>query len=485
MSDISNALKFISNSRIQQDSLSSLLSMRAKLEYANGNFAAAMDYLDRTIRADLTKATEFANSGAVAPEKTASVCVWTQPDMDALVQRFPGDYRSYLLRGLYFDFFARFDAEWLKPAIENLGKAADMNPKSALPRVFKARILSNPLIFHGRLSKLGWSDSARDRLDYEVLSEYEKALSLDPDLLLALRGRALTYSHLKQFQKAIADYDRVLSSDPQDWIIYHDRGLAKMQLGRDYDAISDFSSAIKIKPREYDSYESRANAYMKTREWELAILDLTTAISLQVGSSILLVNIEQFRAIYPEYKTASNDSVARKLQQTFFPNWKQEDFSNGFFTRRAMPSTIIPDLYLKRSDAYLKKRDWHSASIDFRRAVNGYPTYAEAVERWREIGYANGARNYIDMKTFDDMRKDSVKFWLKEARTPDESTGPVTLTRFELNCGARRIRQLSLQRYDSSGALIGSRESGPWWSWQSIIPDTLGEMFLNSVCRSS
>jgi len=68
------------------------------------------------------------------------------------------------------------------------------------------------------------------------------------------------------------------------------------------------------------------------------------------------MNVSQFRAIYPEYKSASNDAIARKLQETFYPNFGYEGFAKDFFNRRAMSSTVIPDLYLKRSDAYLKKR---------------------------------------------------------------------------------------------------------------------------------
>jgi hypothetical protein len=109
---------------------------------------------------------------------------------------------------------------------------------------------------------------------------------------------------------------------------------------------------------------------MKVRQWDIAIRDLTTAISLLVGKSLLLMNIDQFRAIYPEYNSASTETITRKIQQTFYPNLTREAFSD-FLTRPAMGSTIIPDLYLKRSDAYLKKGNWHVASIDFRRARCG------------------------------------------------------------------------------------------------------------------
>jgi Surface-adhesin protein E len=198
----------------------------------------------------------------------------------------------------------------------------------------------------------------------------------------------------------------------------------------------------------------------------------------------MLMNVGQFRAIYPEYKAASNEAVARKLHQTFFPNLTYEGFSERFLNREAVPSTVIPDLYIKRSDAYLKNGNWRRAAIEFRRAVNGFPTYADAIDRWREFGSANGARNYVDMKTFNEVRSDAMKFWIKEIRESNENGGPYSLVQFELNCGARRIRQLSLQRYDASDALINSRESGPWWPWQSIIPDTLGEMFHSGACRT-
>jgi hypothetical protein len=108
------------------------------------------------------------------------------------------------------------------------------------------------------------------------------------------------------------------------------------------------------------SYENRANAYMKTEELGLAIHDLTTAISLQIGGMVLLSNINQFRALYPEYQTVADETIARKLNQTFYPDIKFEVFSEGFLHGRAMGSTVIPDLYLKRSDAYLKTGNWHS-----------------------------------------------------------------------------------------------------------------------------
>ena len=482
LSNVNMALKYVSNSRTGKDSPGSLLSMRAKVEHTNGDDSAAMEDLDKAIHANLADAATFVNSGAVAPEKNASACTWTLPEMDALVQRFPNDYRAYLFRGLYYGFFVQWNEDSLKPAIDNLRKAGEMNTSSALPHFFSAHILNRAF----SIKRLGMSDAQRQDLNRMMLNELTTALTLDPSLLPALSDRAEAYFELKRFQQAIPDYDKILTLNPTDAGAYNDRALAKMQLGSTYDAISDFDKAIENKKRELQqssSYENRADAYMKTQQWDLAIRDLTTAISLQTGGVVLLSNIKQFRALYPEYKTASDESVARKLNQTFYPNMKYEDFSKGFLhNNEPWASTVIPDLYLKRSDAYLKAGNWHSAGLEFRRAVDGFPSYADAIDRWREISSQRDSHLSIDMKTFDDGRSDSAKLWIKQSHSSNDIASPYSVEQYELNCGARQIRTVSFANYDASGNVIGSREGG---KWGSVVPDTLGETLLNGMCRSN
>jgi hypothetical protein len=81
---------------------------------------------------------------------------------------------------------------------------------------------------------------------------------------------------------------------------------------------------------------------------------------------------------------------------------------------------VIPDLYLKRSHTYVKAGDWHRASIEFRRSVKGFPDYAAIadLERWREIDQTADGRNFIDIKSFDDAVKDTVKIWTKQIKMP-------------------------------------------------------------------
>ena len=262
-------------------------------------------------------------------------------------------------------------------------------------------------------------------------------------------------------------------------------GQAKMRALSFYEATSDFTDAIKIEGRELlksKAYEGRADAYMQTYEWNLAVKDLTTAISLEVGSSVLVGNVNQFRAIYPEYAAASDEAIAQKLNQTFYPDMKYEDFSQRFLTGHSPFSTTISDLYIKRSDAYLKKGDWRSALIDFRRATNGFPDHAAGLDRWRKFEETSNTYSSVDMENFDDAHDGLVKLSIKQAHRGNDVPGPYELYRFELNCSAEKIRALSWAEYDASGTLKKSGEGG---RWGSIWPATLGKILEDGACRNA
>lgn len=484
--DVGRALKSVSGSRAGKTPFGSLLATRAKIEYLNGDYVAAINDLEQATRSDLSKALEFSNSGGVKPEKTGPVCVWTETDLDELVQRFARDYRPYLFRGLYHGFFVFFEQnETTKKALlsrtfDDFDTAAKINPASALPHLFKAEVFLKTFFFQ----MMSIYDPQHDQLNNTMINLLDQILAFDNENVWALKERALMYSHLKKWRQAIADYDRALVADPKDLVSLNDRALAKIEIGDTFAAILDLSEVIKKGERQLqhsESYQARADAYIKTRQWDLSVRDLTAALSLELGGQVLLANIRQFRALYPEYRTATDDAVARKLQQTFYPDWKYEDFAGKFLTGNGsfgFPNFVIGDLFLKRSDANLKAGNWHAAKLDFRRAARGYNDATDAIDRWREIGPLKNARLYIDMKTFNDERGEAVNIWVKQAR--DENS-PYSVQQFELNCGARRIRTISSASYDGIGNLTGSYEGRSGWA--AVVPDTLGETLYDGVCK--
>jgi tetratricopeptide (TPR) repeat protein len=280
----------------------------------------------------------------------------------------------------------------------------------------------------------------------------------------------------------MADYNRYLEVDPQNTGILDGRGHAEMGLGQTINAISDFTNTIELqKGSDSAEYETRADAYLKSKQWDLAIKDLTAAISLEFGNQVLLMSIDQFRALYPEYKVASDDAIAHKLNKTFFPNIKYEDFAKQFL-RSNGGWALDPSLFLQRKDAYMSAGDWHNAALDFRRAEGAAPESSKSmdVERWGEIAPSQSEQVYIDLKTYDDAHPDSSKVWIKQVPGFGNAPGTYSLRQFELSCEKRRIRVISGADYDASGGPTSNYEGG---NWQSVVPETLGEIIFDGVCR--
>jgi tetratricopeptide (TPR) repeat protein len=78
----------------------------------------------------------------------------------------------------------------------------------------------------------------------EALADYDRAIGLDPDNILAVAARGDTYLKLKQYDEALADYNRAIGLDPGYFWAVRSRGEA-YKLTRQYDeALAGFNRAI-------------------------------------------------------------------------------------------------------------------------------------------------------------------------------------------------------------------------------------------------
>jgi len=94
--------------------------------------------------------------------------------------------------------------------------------------------------------------------DYKgALTDYNKAIEINPKLVIALNNRGNIKSDLKDYEGAISDFNKALVINPKDIFAYSNRGLAKAKI-KDYSgAISDFTRAISLDPKDIGSYMGR------------------------------------------------------------------------------------------------------------------------------------------------------------------------------------------------------------------------------------
>jgi tetratricopeptide (TPR) repeat protein len=122
-------------------------------------------------------------------------------------------------------------------------------------------------------------------------------------------------------------------------------------------------------------YEQLANVYMKLGKFNEAADLITQAIMNASGggmdSVILGGGIRAFRTLYPEYDTLPDEilaeAVRRRYQPQFSQSWDADFISGSGYTKGKIVSSILPDLFVMRGDAYMKAGRSAEALADYRR----------------------------------------------------------------------------------------------------------------------
>ncbi len=119
----------------------------------------------------------------------------------------------------------------------------------------------------------------RDRLE-EAIAEFDGALLLDPEFVLAHHNRGESYLILGESKRAIQDFEEAIRLDPGFAPAYTSRGWAYFALSEYERAIQDYDESIRLDPEHAPAYYSRGGAYLKLGQRDRAIQDYEKAIRL-------------------------------------------------------------------------------------------------------------------------------------------------------------------------------------------------------------
>ncbi|MDY6865512.1 MAG: tetratricopeptide repeat protein [Halobacteriota archaeon] len=114
----------------------------------------------------------------------------------------------------------------------------------------------------------------------EAIKNYNKAIFIEPDMVMAYINRGTAYYSKGMYDEAIEDYNRALDLDPENASTYNNRGSVYFDL-KIYDlALEDLSRAIDLDPEDPQLYNNRAQVYMDLNWYEDAIRDYDTVVSI-------------------------------------------------------------------------------------------------------------------------------------------------------------------------------------------------------------
>lgn len=116
-----------------------------------------------------------------------------------------------------------------------------------------------------------WRDSIT--LWNDVLTRY-------PDVGEAYNQRGLALMAQENLSGALSDFSRAVELNPGLASAYNNRGLAYRRLGKLKPALDNFNHGLLISPRDPDLYYNRGNLYLEQEAYEAAIKDYTTVLEL-------------------------------------------------------------------------------------------------------------------------------------------------------------------------------------------------------------
>ncbi|WP_297766323.1 tetratricopeptide repeat protein [uncultured Muriicola sp.] len=200
--------------------------------------------------------------------------------------------------------------------------------------------------------------------------------------------------HLKKIDKAISDYNKAIEINPRNGTAYFHRGLAYYDKGQYDDAISDYSKAIEINPKYGEAYNNRGLAYREKGQFDKAISDYNKAIELKyvesyINRGLLYYSKEEYDKAISDYSKAielinPKSAVDYRMRgyAYYLKGWIDEAISDYNKAMELDPKNATN--YHYRGLAYRSLAQYDKAISDYDKAIELDPKNAETYRRRKE-----------------------------------------------------------------------------------------------------
>jgi tetratricopeptide (TPR) repeat protein/serine/threonine protein kinase len=311
---------------------------------------------------------------------------------------------------------------------QHTGAIDDFRAAAVLDAKIAARVeqqLADTLLARGR-QRLERAQQVRTKSMLDAaIDDLTESIKLDPkDDAYAARGVA--HNLAREYEKALADFDRALTIDPLNVVALRNRGCTYNEQRRFDLAVHDFDAAIRLQPNDHPAaYNNRGLAYLVSGDFEKAIRDYTTAMN-QSPEDVEQTNYglalayrgrgEQFEkqgnfeSAERDYGKALEHAEATKLGAKLAQELKARilDIASHRATALALKGNLgdaldvaeeyvirhpkDPDAYATRGFVQSKRKQYREAIADFGRAI-------ELAPRNAKYHLQRGAVHYNDQNT--------------------------------------------------------------------------------------
>ena len=114
----------------------------------------------------------------------------------------------------------------------------------------------------------------------QAIRDFDRAIALQPGLVVAWRNRGLAHKAKGDFDRALADYEQAIVFAPSDARLFNERGVAYAGMSDFTNAIADFNRAIALKPDQEAAIKNRGRINFVLGNFAQAAADLQRGLSL-------------------------------------------------------------------------------------------------------------------------------------------------------------------------------------------------------------
>lgn len=115
----------------------------------------------------------------------------------------------------------------------------------------------------------------------DALSHFEKAISINPQYILAYIGKAGIFKSLGQLDEALTIYDKAIHIDCNSLELHNNKGNVLKDIGRFTEALTSFNNALKINPNIAEIHNNKGSTYKLLKNPLSALNCYTKAIHLR------------------------------------------------------------------------------------------------------------------------------------------------------------------------------------------------------------
>ena len=215
-----------------------------------------------------------------------------------------------------------------------------------------------------------------------AIAHYKKAIQIQPDLISAIGNLAISYTQLKQYDKAIKLLLYLVKVDTENvHTNYYNLAELYKQIGDTESAVECYIKSVETNPYPIYSYQYLGELFLKLQEWDSAI----ESFELALANKLTLEN-SYYGMLKSMKKSTTDEPEILEAVKLFLLNPVEfEKYDNKIFEKMLLKDKEIAKTYNFLGEAYFMNNELKKAKINFEIALNIWPDFVKVKQNLKNL----------------------------------------------------------------------------------------------------